>query len=242
MSNRRILVVDDDRLMVRTLRDILGLRGWETDSAHSGEDAVAAVRANDYAAVLMDVRMSGMTGVEALHEMRALRPALRVILMTAYAAQELLAQAEREGALYVFPKPVDLSRLVGILESAMASARSVLVVDDNPEFLRTLAALIAQRGFATLEAESLDDALAVLHAQTPGAVVLDLRLDGLEPRDNVLAIKRVSPAVALILYSGHPASLAETSRALPSSWIHATLQKPFSPERVIELLDEIFAG
>ena len=49
MSNRRILVVDDDRLMVRTLRDILGLRGWETDSAHSGEDAVAAVRANDYA-------------------------------------------------------------------------------------------------------------------------------------------------------------------------------------------------
>ena len=242
MRNRRILVVDDDRLMVRTLRDILGLRGWETDAAYSGEEAVTAVRASDYAVVLMDVRMSGISGVEALHEMRALRPDLRVILMTAYAAQELLAQAEREGALYVFPKPVDLSRLVGALDTVITNTRSVLLIDDNIEFLRTLSALIGQRGFATLEADSLDDALALLQAETPGAVVLDLRLDGLEPRENVLAIKRVSPAVALIRYSGHPASLVETSRALPSSWIHATLQKPFAPERVIELLDEIFAG
>lgn len=242
MTNRRVLVVDDDRLMVRTLRDILALHGWESDSAYSGEEALAAVRATDYAVVVMDVRMSGMSGVDALHEMRQVRPDLRVILMTAYAAQELLARAERDGALYVFPKPVDLVRLVGVLEATIAATRSVLVVDDNPDFLRTLAGLIADRGYATLEAQTLDEALALLQARTPGAVVLDLRLDGLEPRDNVLAIRRVSPAVALILYSGHPPALAETRGSLPPSWVRATLQKPFPPERVIELLDDIFAG
>jgi len=242
MSKRRILIVDDDRLMVRTLRDILSLRGWETDGVHSGEEAVAAVRVNEYAVVLMDVRMSGMTGVEALREMRALRPDLRVILMTAYAATELLAQAERDGALHVFPKPVELERLLDTLDAVIADARCVLIVDDDADFLRTLADLVAARGYGTLRAGTLDEALALLQAQLPGAVMLDLRLDGLEPRENVLAIKSVSPAVALILYSGYPLALAQTTGSLPPKFIRGVLQKPFPPDRVFELLDAIFAG
>ena len=242
MSKRRILIVDDDRLMVRTLRDILSLRGWETDGVHSGEEAVAAVRINEYAVVLMDVRMSGMTGVEALREMRALRPDLRVILMTAYAATELLAQAERDGALHVFPKPVELERLMDTLDAVIADARCVLIVDDDADFLRTLADLVAARGYGTLRAGTLDEALALLQAQLPGAVMLDLRLDGLEPRENVLAIKSVSPAVALILYSGYPLALAQTTGSLPPKFIRGVLQKPFPPDRVFELLDAIFAG
>ena len=242
MSKRRILIVDDDRLMVRTLRDILSLRGWETDGVHSGEEAVAAVRINEYAVVLMDVRMSGMTGVEALREMRALRPDLRVILMTAYAATELLAQAERDGALHVFPKPVELERLMDTLDAVIADARCVLIVDDDADFLRTLADLVAARGYGTLRAGTLDEALALLQAQLPGAVMLDLRLDGLEPRENVLAIKSVSPAVALILYSGHPLALEQTTGSLPPKFIRGVLQKPFPPDRVFELLDAIFAG
>lgn len=242
MSKRRILIVDDDRLMVRTLRDILSLRGWETDGVHSGEEAVAAVRVNEYAVVLMDVRMSGMTGVEALREMRALRPDLRVILMTAYAATELLAQAERDGALHVFPKPVELERLMDTLDAVIADARCVLIVDDDADFLRTLADLVAARGYGTLRAGTLDEALTLLQAQLPGAVMLDLRLDGLEPRENVLAIKSVSPAVALILYSGHPLALEQTTGSLPPKFIRGVLQKPFPPDRVFELLDAIFAG
>jgi len=242
MSKRRILIVDDDRLMVRTLRDILSLRGWETDGVHSGEEAVAAIRVNEYAVVLMDVRMSGMTGVEALREMRALRPDLRVILMTAYAATELLAQAERDGALHVFPKPVELERLLDTLDAVIADARCVLIVDDDADFLRTLADLVAARGYGTLRAGTLDEALALLQAQLPGAVMLDLRLDGLEPRENVLAIKSVSPAVALILYSGHPLALEQTTGSLPPKFIRGVLQKPFPPDRVFELLDAIFAG
>ena len=242
MSRRRLLIVDDDRLMVRTLRDILTLRGWETDGVYSGEEAVAAVRVNEYAVVLMDVRMSGITGVEALREMRALRPDLRVILMTAYAASELLAQAERDGALHVFPKPVAIDRLMSMLDALIAEARCVLIVDDDADFLRTLADVVAARGYGTLKAGTLDEALTLLQAQLPGAVMLDLRLDGLEPRENVLAIKSVSPAVALILYSGHPQTLAQTTGTLPPKFVRGVLQKPFSPDRVFELLDDIFAG
>ncbi|HEX6534445.1 MAG TPA: response regulator [Gemmatimonadaceae bacterium] len=237
---RRVLVVDDDRQMVRTLRDILALHGWDTDGAHSGEEAVAAVRAGDYAVVLMDVRMSGMSGVEALRAMRAERPGIQVILMTAYTASDLLAEAEREGALRILPKPVELRQLMAVLDTLLHDARCVLVVDDDPAFLRTTAALLRARRFEVLEARSLDQALATLEREAPGAVVLDLRLDHVEPRDCVLAIKRVSPAVALILYSGHPTTLDRTAASVPASWIRGTLQKPFAPDRLTALLDDIF--
>lgn len=239
--SRRILVVDDDRQMVRTLRDILAFRGWPSDGAYSGEEAVAAVRERDYAVVLMDVRMGGMNGVEALRTMKRMRPAIQVILMTAYTASDLLAEAEREGALRILPKPVAVDRLTEFLQSLMRETRCVLVVDDNAEFLHTIAVLLRERGYAVLEAQTLDEALTTLERQTPGAVVLDLRLDGIEPRHSVVAVKRVSPAVALILYSGYPSALAETTASVPSAWIRGSLQKPFPPDRLIELVDGIFA-
>src|SRR6185436_7396406 len=90
---KRILVVDDERQMTRTLCDILALHGWETDARHSGEEAVAAVHETDYDAVLMDVKMEGINGVEALQQIRERRPSARVILMTAYSSAELLEQA-----------------------------------------------------------------------------------------------------------------------------------------------------
>lgn len=89
------------------------------------------------------------------------------------------------------------------------------------------------------EAAGLDDALEKLKGRAPAAVVLDLRLDSIAPRDCVVAIKEMSPAVCLILYSGSGGALEETAAAVPSSWVYATLRKPFPPQRLVELLDEI---
>src|SRR5258708_13677781 len=82
--NRRVLVVDDDRFMVRTLSDVLRLRGWEVGRAHSGAEAVELVSGRAFDVVLMDVKMPGMDGVAAFKAMSAFIPDIRVLLMTAY--------------------------------------------------------------------------------------------------------------------------------------------------------------
>jgi DNA-binding NtrC family response regulator len=237
--NRRILVVDDDRLMVRTLSDILRLRGWETHAAYSGEEAIERVRAGSYLAVLMDVRMGGMNGVEAMKVLHAIRPATRVILMTAYTAAELLAEAEREGALQVLAKPVAIPSLIEMLEQAVAGARRVLVVDDDREFLRSLRDVLGSHGFAVLEAADLGTALEQLEERHPAAVVLDLRLPDVAPQESVVAVKRASPAVVLILCSGSADVIDATAAAVPGSWIYASLRKPFPPEHLVGMLDEL---
>jgi DNA-binding NtrC family response regulator len=236
---KRILVVDDDRQMVRTLCDILSLHGWQAVGAYSGEEAVDAVGRDSYDAVLMDIKMTGMDGVAALRAMKRTRPGVRVMLMTAYASSELLQLAVEEGALEILTKPVSLPFLTSRLEGVLSGGFPVLVVDDDAVFLDALGAALRSKGYEALEARSLDDALGVLEDEDPVAAVLDLPLEHLEPRDVVLAIKRLSPAVTLILCSGQPQILDAARSELPSGWIHATLRKPFPPERLLDLLDDV---
>jgi DNA-binding NtrC family response regulator len=238
---RRVLIVDDEKQMVRTLADVVRLHGWEADGAYSGEAAVEAVREHDYAVVLMDVRMTGINGVQALKAMKALRPGISVILMTAYTATEVLAEAEREGALLILPKPVTLTGLIEVLEQAAKEARCVLIVDDDAAFLKTLRKLLEQNRYATLTARTLDEALEMLESKSPAAVILDLRLNGVTAPETVLAIKHVSPSVALILCSGFPAALDETTSSMPARLIYASLHKPFSPDALLKILNDVFA-
>ena len=111
----KILVVDDDPAMVRTLCDILALRGFETHGVHSGADAVAATRDSHFPTVLMDIRMPGMDGVTAFKAMKDASPATRVVLMTAHTAPELIAEAEQAGAIRVMSKPIDMKALLELL-------------------------------------------------------------------------------------------------------------------------------
>lgn len=238
----RILVVDDDQHMVRTFRDILSFKGWDADGAFSGEEALIAVEKDSYQVVLMDVRMTGMNGVETLIEIKKRHPEIRVILMTAYTAAALLAEAEREGALAIISKPVQVRTLMTALEEALSDRGPILIVDDDPAFLSTLSSLLRLRGYETLEASSLDQAVEQLETTPPRVVLLDLRLDHIEPKDSIVTIRKITPAVTIILYSGHPRLLEEAAGELPPRWIHATLGKPFPPERLIALLEEILVS
>jgi DNA-binding NtrC family response regulator len=238
---KRVLVVDDDRQMVKTLCDILRLHGWESHGVHSGEAAVAAVREQGFSLVLMDVRMGGLNGVEALKAMKALRPGIHVMLMTAYTAADLMAEAEREGAVRVLSKPVALPMVLELLSEAAHAPRRVLVVEDDPAFSHSLADVLRRHDYLVLEATTLDHAIEKLAESPPGAVVLDLILGRLANGESVVAIKKASPATALILYSGHGAALDAVQQRLGDEWICATLLKPFQPAQLLELLDAVFA-
>jgi DNA-binding NtrC family response regulator len=237
---RKILIVDDDRQMVRTLSDIVRLQNWNPDGAHSGEEAVEAVRKHDYQAVLMDVRMAGINGVDAFKAMKALRPEIKVILMTAYTAADIIAEAEREGALKVLSKPVVLSGLLEMLEQTRKSSKPVLVIANDSAFLGSLREVLMERGYQTLFAKSLDDALHTLEQKSPPVVVLDLRVNGLSPEDSVVAIRKVNPGVALILCNGQSCR-PDHPELMEGRLVHASLLKPFPPTRLIEILDDLFA-
>jgi len=239
---RRALVVDDDQFMVRTLSDVLRLKGWEVTTAFSGETAVKLATEGTFDVVLMDIKMPEMDGVAAFKAMKVAKPDVRVVLMTAYAAEELIGEANREGVLRVLPKPLDITALLSLLAESADAERPVLLIDSDLTFLKTLSEVLTLRGFLTVVATTLPEAERLIHQRRPAAVLLHMHLGSLSVREAVAAVHTLTPAVSLILYSGKPDGEEEMHGSLPSNWVHTYLQRPFGIEQVTEVLSAISAG
>jgi DNA-binding NtrC family response regulator len=236
---RRALIVDDDKSMVKTLSDVLQFKGWEVATAYSGSEAVAAASARPFDVVLMDIKMPGMDGVDAFKAIKAKRPGIKVVLMTAYAAQDRVAEAEREGVLRVLPKPVNIGSLLDLLASSLNNNKPVLLVDSDAVFLKTLSEVLRLRGFETILAQNVEQAKRLMAERKPRAVLLHLRLGTASAREAIIAVHDISPSVALILYSGEPGAVEEAALGVPLSWIHAYLQKPFAVDQITGVLNAV---
>jgi two-component system response regulator HydG len=106
-----ILVVDDDQVHRYMLSSMLKKWGWRTVEADDGSTAVAAVEEHNYDAVLMDVRMARMDGREAFSRIQKIRPALPVLIMTAFSTVDDAVEAIQQGAHDYLTKPLDFDRL-----------------------------------------------------------------------------------------------------------------------------------
>jgi two-component system, NtrC family, response regulator HydG len=112
----RIFIVDDDRDHAESIADILTMHGHDVDMAFSGEEAVRRFSERQFDVTLMDVKLPGMSGVEAFFELRRQRADAQVIMMTGFSVEQLLAQAVQGGARGVLYKPLaipDLLRAIG---------------------------------------------------------------------------------------------------------------------------------
>jgi DNA-binding NtrC family response regulator len=118
MSGSRVLLVDDEVDFVETLSMRLETRGFRVDVAQSGEVAVEKVRAQPFDAILLDLAMPGMDGIDTLKRLRELNPDSQVILLTGQATVQKATEAMRLGALDLLEKPVCIEVLVEKIEEA----------------------------------------------------------------------------------------------------------------------------
>lgn len=114
-----ILVVDDEQVHRYMLCSMFSEWGWKCVEADDGKTAVNAVQKFSYDAVLMDVRMARMDGIEAFGKIHETHPALPVIIMTAYSSVDAAVEAIKHGAYDYLTKPLDFDRLRLTLERAV---------------------------------------------------------------------------------------------------------------------------
>jgi two-component system response regulator AtoC len=119
----RILLIEDDEAFRRMLEEALADLGHEVVSAGSAEDGLALARAplgeGEFDLILTDVRLPGMTGVEALPLLREASPGTEIIVMTAYTDHETALDAMRHGAVDFFTKPFRLSEMQIVVARAL---------------------------------------------------------------------------------------------------------------------------
>lgn len=115
MVGKSILIVDDEPIVRESIRDWLKDDGYLVETAESGEEALEKIEKQDFSMVVLDVRLPGKTGITVLKELKALRPNIKSIIITAYPSAELAAEAMKLGAVDYLIKPIapdDLERLI----------------------------------------------------------------------------------------------------------------------------------
>src|SRR5438046_7459897 len=120
----RILIVDDDAGQRSLLDSFLKSQGFDTVPVASGERALEVLRGGDFNIMISDVRMPGISGLEALRRARQQRSVLPVLLVTAYADIREAVGAMRDGAVNYLAKPIDLDELLASVRQATGIART----------------------------------------------------------------------------------------------------------------------
>ena len=123
MSKGKILVVDDDRLVLATVTHGLAKAGYEIIDADNGDDAILLARQHRPDLALLDIRMEGMSGFDVA---AYLRESLQTpfMFLSAFADDDTVAQVKALGAVAYLVKPLDIAQIVPTVEAALVTARA----------------------------------------------------------------------------------------------------------------------
>lgn len=131
VNSATILVIDDDAEIRYSLSRVLSSRGYQVSEAPSGEAGVALVKQGPHPdLVLLDVRMGGIGGIEALQLIRAANPKQLVILMTAFGTAQTAIEAMKYGAFDYMMKPFDPQKVLALAEAALKTRADLHAVSD----------------------------------------------------------------------------------------------------------------
>ena len=239
MGRLRVFIVDDDRDFAESLAMLIEGRNCEVELAFSGEEAIAVFQEEDagtrqFDLVLMDVRLPGMNGVESLLEIHRLRPSTRVVMMTGYSVEQLLEKAVEQGAWGVLRKPSDIHKVLPMLDSLKPDG--ILIVDDDPDFVDSMKALLQGQGYMVFIARDGQEALDRIRSNGVDILILDLCLPILSGLETYLELKRTGHVLPTIIVTAYAEECAGDIDQLRLLEVSGVLRKPFDPE---ELLGEV---
>ncbi len=131
MAKERVLLVDDEAELTDVLSERMETRGLSVDAAASGPEALEKIQETDYDAVVLDLAMPGMDGIETLKLLLKRQPDLQVIFLTGQASVEKGVEAVKLGAKDFLEKPADIEKLVQKIHDA--KAEKMLLVQERLE-------------------------------------------------------------------------------------------------------------
>lgn len=233
-----VLIVDDDVGMGETMSDIMEDKGYRTVIALDGYEAVEKVREKAFDVILMDIKMPGMDGVETFKQIKKIHPETAVVMMTAYAVEDLIREALREGAYGVFHKPFDMEEMMRLIEDVRAGGL-ILVVDDDPDACVSLKDILETKGYQVGTASSGEEAIEIARENRHDMIFIDMQLPTISGLQTYLAIREVNPEAVAVMMTAHRREMSDLVEEALKKDAYTCLYKPFDVGEVMTLVDEI---
>jgi DNA-binding NtrC family response regulator len=127
----RVLLVDDEEKFLEVLSQRLGTRGVDAETSTSGEEALVKIKNRNFDAIVLDVMMPGIGGIETLKRIRKENPEVQIIMLTGRGTVDKAVEAMKEGAIEFLEKPADINKLLDKIGEA--KEKKILLVMKNIE-------------------------------------------------------------------------------------------------------------
>jgi DNA-binding NtrC family response regulator len=235
----RILIVDDNEEFCQNITDILELEGYEVTSAHDGFQGLELVKENGFDLILMDVKMPVMNGVETYKRIKEIAPAIPVIMVTAFAVEDLLREALAQGAYGSLKKPIDFEQLLEHIKQATDQGAMILVADDDENLCTNIQEVLSAKGYRVSVAYDGKTAVDLAVKNDFDIMLLDIKMPVLNGLETYLAIREFRPNAVAVVITGYRQETSElVQRALQQN-AYTCVEKPIDMERMILLLERI---
>lgn len=123
---KHVLIVDDEETLTWSLAKSLSVdrETYEVTTTNTGEDALSLIRQKPFDVVVLDIRLPGINGLDVLMKVKELKPAIKVIIMTAYGSSEIKAKAKARGSLSYIEKPFEIDQMRDLIHKALNEGSS----------------------------------------------------------------------------------------------------------------------
>ncbi len=223
MTVAKVVIADDESEVRELLAEYLGHHGWQVFEAVNGLEALLHVKRQRPDAVLLDLRMPRLGGLETLKRIRAFDPAIAVVLVSGNLEGDVRREAEAIGAVAALAKPVDLGAVLSALNASRptpaahrptasapappavvpaSASRTVLVVDDDTDIRAMLEEFLLSKGYRAHSAADGAAAVRELIAAPADVILLDIDMPALSGTDALPTLRAVAPRAAIIMVSG----------------------------------------
>ncbi|HZX63287.1 MAG TPA: response regulator [Bacteroidales bacterium] len=234
-----ILLADDNKEFIQNLRDILELKGYAVLTASDGFHALDIIKASPVDLILMDIKMPVMNGVETYKKIKRITPKTPVIMLTAFALEELIQESLQEGAFACLKKPLDFDELFATIEHAIPDGSMILIVDDDENLCRNLMDILSKKGYRVSVAMDSISAIEKIKETVFDILLLDMKLPPLNGLETYLTIRKLCPNIVVVIITGFLPEMQEMIDLVKNNGAYTLLEKPIDIDKLLILLQQI---
>jgi CheY-like chemotaxis protein len=256
---RKVVIADDEEEIRDLLAEYLQAHGWDTFRAANGLEALLHVKQQRPAAVVLDLNMPRLGGIDALKRIHTFDPSIVVVVVSANVDDTVRPQIEALGVKAILDKPLDLAQLLAALSGKVptgpasspppaaaaatdtrpARQRTVLVVDDDAAMREVLEEFFVAKGYQVRAAVDGAAAVTELTVRAPDVVLLDIDMPGLSGVEALPTLKALAPGTAVIMVSG--TTDVEVARRALAAGAFDYASKPVDLNRLLESVETAVA-
>ena len=241
-ASGRIMIVDDNVNLCRTMSLILKGKGYDVTVANNGSEAIERAReTKHFDIVFIDIKMPLMDGVETYKQIKKIIPRAAVVMMTAYAVEDLIQEALEEGAHGVIYKPVDIDKAIALIEETKETRKGalIMIVDDDPAICTTFRKILQKRACKVGTAQTGEEAIAMAREESYDIYFIDIKLPTMNGLETHLAIRRIRPEAITIVITAYAQEMSDLIDAALQEGAYSCMHKPLDMPIVLRLIEEV---